>query len=82
MAFHGRYGHLSAVEAAIESLKEIERYENISQLEQKANGDCRDKGWYEANRTLCIIEGLQMIILKNGKSLSFSKLPLYYKPKK
>jgi len=67
--FNGRYGNLPTLEAAQMSLKDIADNVTWDDLNQET---------YEATRLKNMIEGLQMVIWKNGGKQPVTWLPFLY----
>lgn len=78
MRFVGKYGNLPGLQAAKESLREIEahltqeEWAYIKNDEWRVPNNDRD---YELHRLIDTIMGLQQIVIKNGETLAFSRLP-------
>lgn len=73
-----KYGNLSALDAAMLYLKEIEEALTPAQLAYIREEDTK---WdYDNHRLYCQIMGLQMVIIRNGGHVGFSGLPLLWKP--
>ena len=75
MAFHGKYGHLSSINAAIQALKDVEKEYFETKFSKIDDKNVSIEKRYDDMRFLRMIEGLQWVVLKNGGNLSFSKLP-------
>lgn len=80
MSFHGDYGHLSAVDAARESLMDISSRISEKRLTELKSHLAGIKFDYDLNRLALTIEGLQMVIVRNAGLLPPSRLPMLYRP--
>ena len=75
MAFHGKYGHLSSIEAAKAALIDLEKELDGQTLSDWCNESIPVSTRYDDMRTLRMMEGLQRVVLLNGGDLSFLRLP-------
>jgi len=80
MSFYGDYGDLSTLEAAKSNLRDLEAEFNFKTLNDAYDFKTPESKRYDIGRILKQIEGLQMIILRNGGNLNHSLLPLLYRP--
>jgi len=67
------------IEEAKQSLLYIEHHLQVEKLDKWHNQDLSCAERYDSMRYERMIEGLQMIIIRNGGNLGFSRLPLLYK---
>lgn len=80
MSYHGRYGNLSAKDAAVNGLQDLELNLTESQREGLKKGlwEPLPEG-YELLRLHYQVIGYQRVILMNDGNLNFSTLPLLWK---
>ncbi len=77
--YNGRYGNLSSVDAAQKSLQDIANNYTWDDLNRANDDKAANADRYEAGRLLRTIEGLQMILAKNGGIQPVTWLPMLYK---
>lgn len=79
--FWGRYEDLPTLEAAKQSLLDIEHHLEVEKLGKVMNEALPVAERYDSLRYERMIEGLQMVVIRNGGNLGFSRLPVFYKPR-
>lgn len=82
MAFYGKYGHLSSVDAAIASLKDIAAEVSPEYLNRIDDHNLSSSEHYDLNRLYRVIEGCQMVIILNEGKMPDTGLPLLFDKKK
>ncbi|MDP4145600.1 MAG: hypothetical protein Q8936_14130 [Bacillota bacterium] len=75
MSYWGRYGHLSSVDAARESLLDIAEHVKPEELRDEFNQDLTITQRYDAMRLKRTIYGLQRVIWMNGGMEPITWLP-------
>jgi hypothetical protein len=77
--YNGRYGNLSSGDAAQKSLQDIANNYTWDDLNRANNDKATTADRYDSGRLLRMIEGLQMVLAKNGGTAPVTWLPVLYK---
>lgn len=86
MRYADKYGNLSAHDAAVMALQEIEKYMDDEAWEYLRKEEFKEWSYpvsekdYDLHKLFSEIVGLQMVIMKNSGTLGFSKIPRIWWP--
>lgn len=78
--YNGRYGNLPTAEAAQMSLRDIANSVTWDDIDKANDDKASNIERYRAGRLLGMIEGLQMVIFRNGGKQPLNWLPMLYRP--